>query len=102
MRITIDVSDITFSLDEELEENEQLAKDEALKTAHNIVKELKKEPPVGTPRKNGIARNGWDVDENGDAPVIFNNVEYINALNNGHSKQSPAGFVEAAIDKFTK
>ncbi len=29
---------------------------------------------------------------------ICNNVPYINALNNGHSKQAPAGFIENAVE----
>ena len=33
-----------------------------------------------------------------DRVVIVNNVEYGPDLNNGSSKQAPAGFVEAAID----
>lgn len=36
------------------------------------------------------------------AVFVSNNVPYIQRLNNGHSKQSPAGFVEAAIDKAVK
>lgn len=30
---------------------------------------------------------------------VTNNVPYIEALNAGHSKQAPAGFVEAAVDR---
>lgn len=37
---------------------------------------------------------------NQDGPIFStNNVPYIGALNNGHSGQSPAGFVQAAIEK---
>lgn len=37
---------------------------------------------------------------NGDGPIFStNNVPYIGALNNGHSGQSPRGFVQAAIEK---
>jgi hypothetical protein len=37
---------------------------------------------------------------NGDGPLFStNNVPYIGALNNGHSQQSPRGFVQAAIEK---
>jgi hypothetical protein len=34
--------------------------------------------------------------------VISNNVPYIGRLNDGYSKQAPAGFVEAAIDQATR
>lgn len=33
----------------------------------------------------------------GDTVYIRNNLEYIQRLNNGHSKQAPAGFVEKAV-----
>ena len=33
-----------------------------------------------------------------DPIYITNNVPYIVALNNGHSQQSPTGFVEAAVE----
>lgn len=37
---------------------------------------------------------------NGDGPLFStNNVPYIGRLNGGHSAQSPAGFVQAAIEK---
>lgn len=37
---------------------------------------------------------------NGEGPLFStNNVPYIGALNNGHSGQSPRGFVQAAIEK---
>lgn len=37
---------------------------------------------------------------NGDGPIFStNNVPYIIPLNNGHSGQSPRGFVQAAIEK---
>lgn len=36
----------------------------------------------------------------GQGPInITNNVPYIQVLNDGHSQQAPAGFVEAAIDR---
>lgn len=37
---------------------------------------------------------------NGEGPIFStNNVPYIGALNAGHSGQSPAGFVQAAIER---
>lgn len=49
-----------------------------------------------TPVDEGTARKGWTVDT--QAGVVENNVEHIVALNNGHSSQAPAGFVEASVD----
>lgn len=38
--------------------------------------------------------------KNGDGPIfVTNRVPYIEALNAGHSKQSPAAFVQYAIEK---
>lgn len=40
---------------------------------------------------------------NTDGPIFStNNVPYIGALNNGHSAQSPRGFVQAAIEKAVR
>lgn len=39
----------------------------------------------------------------GQGPVfVSNNVPYIQVLNDGHSQQAPAGFVEAAIEKAVR
>lgn len=83
---------------------------------------------VATPVKTGLARSNWIVTlgspASGRAPVrsevetvntgaatartvdpnvpdrwITNNVDYIDSLNAGSSRQAPAGFVEKAIDK---
>lgn len=87
--------------------------------ALEIDKELRKATPVDT----GHARRNWvpsvgqphESEESSDAahaagvvavlgyvlgdPLwVANNVPYINALNYGHSKQRPAGFVERAVD----
>ena len=53
-----------------------------------------------TPVDTGRARGGWTVDTS--AGVIENNVEYVDALNAGHSKQAPAGWIEAEIDRATR
>jgi hypothetical protein len=88
--------------------------------ALDIDRELRKETPVDT----GHARRNWvpsiaqphadEVDDDsahaaGVAEVlaykladgalwVANSVPYINALNYGHSKQRPAGWVERAVD----
>ncbi|THD35710.1 MAG: hypothetical protein E7773_10205 [Sphingomonas sp.] len=74
--------------------------DEALRVMSGIFTDLTAPPPVGTPVDTGVARNGWQLDLSQPlAPEVYNDVVYINALNNGHSQQAPAGFIEAAIDK---
>ena len=80
-----------------------------------------------TPVDTGRARAGWSVDtrhgsfvppedksgyaydrsvnptpymipKGADVIVIYNNVEYIVRLNDGHSQQAPAMFVEQSVD----
>jgi len=57
---------------------------------------------VVTPVDTGKARSGWDsnytkgIDGFVDGK-IFNNVEYIDVLNKGHSKQAPRYFIEQVL-----
>jgi hypothetical protein len=91
-------------------------------TAMAAMRALTMETPVDT----GRAKNNWNADINavdasitetanpsadgtdkinaalasykqGDTVFISNNLPYIRRLNEGHSKQAPAGFVEAAV-----
>lgn len=78
-----------------------------------------------TPRDTSRARAGWHLDthNNGFVPpkgqttytpqrqqapkgapfvLVFNNVEYIVRLNEGHSTQAPARFVQIAVDKVAR
>lgn len=78
-----------------------------------------------TPRDTSRARAGWHIDthNNGFVPqkgqktytpqrqqapkgapfiLVFNNVEYIVRLNEGHSTQQPARFVQIAVDKIAR
>ena len=50
---------------------------------------------AATPVETGRARDGWRIIETG----IRNDVPYVGRLNAGSSRQAPAGFVEAAIDR---
>ena len=59
--------------------------------AANLLIELRAATPVAT----GRAREGWRLTETG----IRNDVPYVARLNAGSSRQAPAGFVEAAIDR---
>ena len=58
--------------------------------ALSVIDALKKETPVLT----GKARDGWQLDEKGN---IENAVEYIGELNQGHSPQAPAHFIERTV-----
>lgn len=58
---------------------------------------------VVTPVDTGRARRGWDYSfELGPRSkilggTIFNEVEYIQRLNRGHSKQAPSYFIEQTL-----
>lgn len=54
------------------------------------------EAPDSGPQKEGLARVASEY----QLPLptyIANNVPYIGALNDGHSKQAPTGFVQAGV-----
>jgi len=54
-----------------------------------MVQDLRRNTPVDT----GEARDGWHSTLTG----IENTVEHINALNDGHSQQAPALFIEKTL-----
>ncbi len=101
MRITIDFSDIVDitqagALEDGLGEDAQ-------DIANAIYIDLTAPPPTGTPVDTGNARNGWQIDMSDPLhPEIYNTVPYINRLNAGSSQQSPAGFIDAIVDKHLR
>ena len=98
--IKLDTSEITamIAADEIGAEIEHEAEDFIV----NVFNEVTAPPPAGTPVDTGVARNGWQIDlSDKRAPELYNMTPYINVLNDGHSKQSPAGWVDRAVDKFT-
>ena len=87
--------------------------------------ELQSELIETTPRDTSRARSGWHLDTNhgtfvppkGQASyapqkqiapqgapfiIVYNNVEYIVRLNEGHSQQAPKRFVQLAVDKVQR
>lgn len=59
-----------------------------------------------TPIDTGRARRGWRYTPRYklgySGHLIQNSVEYIIALDKGHSRQAPNGMVKPALDKFTR
>jgi len=60
---------------------------------------------VVTPVDTGKARRGWKNLKSYDNfgfrdGVIFNKVDYIDVLNNGHSRQAPRYFIEQVLIKI--
>ena len=69
----------------------------------DIFIDLTAPPPLGTPVDTGAARDGWQIDLDDPLnPEITNNLPYITRLNDGSSKQSPAGFIDAIVDKHCR
>lgn len=57
---------------------------------------------IVTPVDTGKARSGWTSKTNKDfngytEGIISNDVEYIDVLNKGHSKQAPKYFIEQVL-----
>jgi hypothetical protein len=61
---------------------------------------------IVTPVDTGEAREGWDnrigITRRGKFlnGTIFNPVEHIGTLNNGHSQQAPSYFIEQTLSKI--
>jgi hypothetical protein len=68
--------------------NDEKTKSIPLK-AQELISALKAETPVDT----GRARDGWLYRDN----AIINDVEYVNELNQGTSKQAPSHFIEMTL-----
>jgi len=97
------------------------------KVLFDLLGEIMKGTPVDTGRARGSWSMGtdwseWELPEGdygnvdfgsaiakimnevslSDHYVLFNNLDYIEALENGHSKQAPAGFVAKALAAFAE
>src|SRR5690554_4306775 len=72
------------------------------KTVFDAEAELKARTPVDI----GTAQGAWKTTPTEDYYIISNNIDYIERLNNGYSKQAPANFVQHALnfvlDKFKR
>ncbi len=94
----IDFSDLTNNIEKDMELTEQQVVEVTSKITLDVHADLVLATPVDTSR----ARQGWTA-ETPSAPyepgIIENNVEYIGVLNDGHSPQAPAGFVETTVQK---
>lgn len=55
-----------------------------------------------TPVDTGLAASSWKADKGTDKAVISNDVPYIEQLNEGHSQQAPARFIEREALKYGK
>jgi len=71
----------------------KLIEAEAAKQTKVVMQKLVKDLVAATPIDTGNARAGWRIDGNS----IVNDVEYIEELNRGHSKQAPSFFIEKTV-----
>jgi len=71
----------------------KLVKAEAGKLANRKMQQIVTALRAATPVDTGAARDGWRI----DGKTIRNDVEYIDHLNQGSSKQAPSFFVEKTI-----
>jgi hypothetical protein len=68
--------------------------------AHRLVAKLQRPPGEGgTPVDTGYARSRWVIAELGGQIDVINDAPYIMRLNDGWSRQAPAGFIERCIDE---
>lgn len=63
---------------------------------NEMVTELKQRTPVDT----GLAQSSWKTTDTEKGVDVRNDVEYIQRLNEGSSKQAPAHFIEAVALKY--
>ena len=93
-----DFSDLADNIQKDLELTEQQVVDLAAKVTLDVETDLVLATPVDT----GRARQGWEATtptKVGDDGIVENNVPYIVNLNDGHSTQAPANFVEQVVQK---
>lgn len=94
MTIHIDLSDITDNLDLEDELTAAVIDDVQTKLGLDLLSGLQ----VATPVDTGEARNSWQLGGSGALTHVQSDSPYMGRLNDGHSKQAPAGFIENVID----
>jgi hypothetical protein len=98
--ISIDLSDIHAIDPKEFEED---ALEQCEDIANAIYIDLTAPPPLGTPVDTGAARLSWQLDMSDPlAPEVWSDSPYMNKLNNGHSAQSPSGFIDTIVDKHVR
>jgi len=98
-KITFDVVDFEKELERVKKEINLLAFEDIEDRVNYATNTLRIVTPVDT----GEARLGWDskLTKNKDNELIngsiFNDVEHVSYLNNGHSKQAPKYFIEQVL-----
>ena len=77
---------------------DQLLDDEAKKAGLDLYTDLVMNTPVDT----GHLRNSYHLDDTGNQIIVTNDVPYaMKVMNDGHSKQAPAGTLDTIIQRHT-
>jgi hypothetical protein len=98
MKISLDVVDFQKEIKRVEEEVRNIANDDIESKVDYATDTLRQVTPVDT----GKARSGWhnektkDLNRFAEAKII-NDVDYIDVLNKGHSKQAPRYFIEQVL-----
>lgn len=95
----IDFRDLSRNIAKDIALTEKQLVEYVEKTTLDVQRDLILATPVDT----GTARRGWQSTtptKPYEPGVIENNVEYIGKLNDGHSKQAPANFVENVVARY--
>lgn len=99
MRINIDISDVIFHIPQEKQLSERLVRDVQKKKALDLYRDLIMNTPVDT----GALRNAWQIDDTTNLIVISNQLPYaMRVMEDGHSKQAPAGTLTTIINKHAR
>jgi hypothetical protein len=72
------------------------------KAVDQRAEQLKVNLMLNTPVDTGRARDGWKTQQTSNGVIISNDVEYIGALNEGHSQQAPPYFIERTAVQYGK
>jgi len=71
------------------------------KATIKIIQQVKSPPPIGMPLDTRRARNDWgsqaEFNEEDLETVHGSRLDYVPLLNEGHSQQAPAGFIDTIV-----
>ena len=68
-----------------------------------LVMDMFRNIQIRTPVDTGRARGNWHVEFDGEqSATIYNNLPYMERLENGWSKQAPAGMVRVTLTEFER
>jgi hypothetical protein len=93
MKLT--VKNVNPEIRKVLAQSEEISKKGFEARVSRMVDDLKAATPVDT----GRAQSGWSLVKKLRSIDVLNDVPYIQALNEGHSQQAPARFVERTAMK---